>query len=106
MMQVFVGAPLSESASLGALAPPVILPRLHVDLGEMTIAARILEVTRVQAVKGTQADDLVATQEYCNAMHQSLDLFVPGPSKLACPLHTPPICDDPVGIRGTTSVAN
>ena len=71
---------LENPATMGVLLPPLVLPHLHVDLHELSISARIAEVTEGHPASTAlaKADDLVATQEHCSAVHQGLDVLLAG----------------------------
>lgn len=69
---------MTDAASGGALLPPLALPHMHVDLPGMAVGARLLEAVGLPTADRPAADELVASQEYCNAVHQCLATMIPG----------------------------
>jgi hypothetical protein len=76
LLQMFVAAPMTADSSMGALVPPLVLPSLHLDLAEFSIKARIQEIGK--DTKRPAGDELVSTHEYIVAVHQGLEVFLPG----------------------------
>ena len=84
LLQCFVTAPISDRRSRGILLPPMLMPQVHVNVGEhggKPIKTRILEAvcSSLQPTRRVgRGDPLVTAHELCVATDKALRYCVPG----------------------------